>query len=179
MNKLAGYVGQSYNDIMEAQQDQFVVFLEFIIAVLMVIAAWKLFTKAGEAGWKSLIPVYNLYLLFKISMGNGWFFILLFIPIARYVALILFAINMAKCFGKGTVYIVGLILLPPIFMMLLGLSNANYLGPKGFGDFRPDEDFGGVTYEYETRENVSRNFEDDFSDGSNAQTVEFETEENE
>lgn len=34
--------------------------------VLLVIAQWKIFTKAGEAGWKSLIPVYNMVVLYKL-----------------------------------------------------------------------------------------------------------------
>ena len=38
-----------------------------VIAVLQVIAMWKIFSKAGEAGWKSLIPIYNSVILFKIS----------------------------------------------------------------------------------------------------------------
>ena len=37
--------------------------------VLQVIANWKIFTKAGEEGWKSLIPVYSNYVSFKIN-GN-------------------------------------------------------------------------------------------------------------
>ncbi|MBP3885698.1 MAG: hypothetical protein J6D54_12305 [Olsenella sp.] len=34
--------------------------------VLLVIAHWKMFTKAGEAGWKSIIPIYSDYVLFKL-----------------------------------------------------------------------------------------------------------------
>ena len=28
--------------------------------VLQVVAYWKIFTKAGQPGWKSIIPVYNV-----------------------------------------------------------------------------------------------------------------------
>lgn len=34
---------------------------------------WKMFEKAGEAGWKSLIPVYNLYILYKICWNTKMF----------------------------------------------------------------------------------------------------------
>ena len=37
-----------------------------VVYVLLVIADWKIFSKAGEEGWKSLIPIYNMYILFKI-----------------------------------------------------------------------------------------------------------------
>ena len=38
----------------------------FIVWALLVIARWKMFQKAGEAGWKSIIPVYSTYISFKI-----------------------------------------------------------------------------------------------------------------
>lgn len=46
------------------------------VAILSIIAIWKIFTKAGEKGWKALIPVYNLYVLFKICGAKGWFWAL-------------------------------------------------------------------------------------------------------
>lgn len=166
MSNLQNYIGSYYNDIMYSQQSTFVNLLEFIIAVIIIIAVWKIFTKAGEPGWNALIPFYNIYKLFKISMGNGWFFLMLFIPIANVVAAFLLAYNLARAFGKSTGFAVGLFLLQPVFMMILGYSNAQYLGPKGFGDFRPDEDFGPRT--------VNFNDFDVTPAGNNAKTVDFE-----
>lgn len=51
------------------------------IAILMIIAMWKLFAKAGEKGWKSLIPIYNVYILFKIVGMKVWFWIYLLVTI--------------------------------------------------------------------------------------------------
>ena len=31
-----------------------------ILIVLEIIATWRIFEKAGEDGWKSIIPIYNL-----------------------------------------------------------------------------------------------------------------------
>lgn len=47
-----------------------VVLLIGVIAywVLMIIARWKVFTKAGEPGWKSIIPIYSDYVQWRI----GW-----------------------------------------------------------------------------------------------------------
>ena len=39
-----------------------------VITVLSIIANWKVYTKAGREGWKCLIPVYNVYVLY--DMGN-------------------------------------------------------------------------------------------------------------
>lgn len=38
-----------------------------VCLVLFIIAYWRIFEKAGEAGWKSLIPIYNVYILWKIA----------------------------------------------------------------------------------------------------------------
>ena len=39
------------------------------MAVLMIVAMWRIFAKAGEAGWKAVIPFYNTYILYKITWG--------------------------------------------------------------------------------------------------------------
>ena len=38
-----------------------------IFLVLLVVARWKIFTKAGEAGWKSIVPIYSDYVQWKIA----------------------------------------------------------------------------------------------------------------
>lgn len=53
-----------------------------IYYVLLVIASWKIFKKAGEPGWKSIIPFYNAYILFKIVNLKGWFWGILCASIA-------------------------------------------------------------------------------------------------
>ena len=48
------------------------VFLLVAIALLSLAANWRLFQKMGYEGWKSVIPLYNQFLLFKAVFGNGW-----------------------------------------------------------------------------------------------------------
>lgn len=45
--------------------------------ILQVIANWRIFTKAGEAGWKSIIPVYGDYISYKIAWQTGYFWMAL------------------------------------------------------------------------------------------------------
>ena len=40
------------------------------LVVLTIVARWKVFTKAGEAGWKSIIPIYSEYIEWKISWNK-------------------------------------------------------------------------------------------------------------
>lgn len=105
--------------------------------VLLVIAQWKIFTKAGEAGWKSLIPVYNMVVLYKIIGLSPWLLLIYLtgiIPILGYIAiLVLSVISMVKlgqAFGKGAGFIVGLVFLTPIFQMILGFGSAEYVGQQ-------------------------------------------------
>ena len=49
----------------------------FVLYVLMVIAQWKMFVKAGEPGWKAIIPVYNTYTLYEIVWDTRAFWIYL------------------------------------------------------------------------------------------------------
>ena len=103
-------------------------FLSLAVSILVILAMWKIFVKAGEPGWAAIIPFYNLYILFKIVYGNGWKFLLLLIPIANIVFLILVYGKLAKVFGKGNGFAVGLVLLPVVFLPILGFGDAKYQG---------------------------------------------------
>lgn len=104
--------------------------VSIIISILMIIAMWKIFTKAGEAGWKAIIPIYSTYILFKIIYGSGWRFLLMLIPIVGIVISIMMDIDLARSFKKGTGFAIGLIFLYPIFLMILGFGDATYAGTK-------------------------------------------------
>ena len=51
----------------DAANNTLALFLAVIIWLFHTMALWRIFTKSGEAGWKSLIPVYSHYILFKIA----------------------------------------------------------------------------------------------------------------
>jgi len=102
-----------------------------VITVLLIIAYWKIFEKAGEAGWKSIIPFYSLYVLTKIATGNGLLFLLILIPgVGAIIWDILVAVKMSKAFGKGIGFTLGLIFIPNIFYLILGFGGAQYIGPQ-------------------------------------------------
>src|SRR5438874_10034069 len=101
-----------------------------IIALLLIVAMWKVFTKAGQPGWACIIPIYNLYIWCKIVGRPGWWVILMFIPIVNFVILIILSIDMAKSFGKGAGFGIGLAFLGIIFMPILAFGSATYQGPS-------------------------------------------------
>lgn len=119
------------------------------IAVVTIIGMWKVFTKAGKEGWKSLIPVYNVYTLCEITGVSPWWILIVFvggivciIPILGYLAYmaatiyfgILLAKSTANAFGKDTGFAVGLYFLAPIFFCILGFGKAKYEGAKPMND---------------------------------------------
>ncbi|MCP4357780.1 MAG: signal peptidase I [Chloroflexi bacterium] len=101
-----------------------------IIIILIVAGLWKTFEKAGQPGWAAIIPIYNLYIMLKMVGREAWWIILFFIPIINIVMPIILGIDMAKSFGKDTLYGVLLLwLFSPIGYLILGFSDAQYIGP--------------------------------------------------
>ena len=113
----------------------FYIFLYLLVAILMIAALWKVFSKAGEAGWKAIIPFYNIYILLKIVGRPGWWLILYIIPLVQIVISLVVAIDLAKSFGKSDVFgVVGLWLFSIIGYLMLGFGSAEYKGPSASSD---------------------------------------------
>lgn len=110
----------------------FVIVFSLIVCVLSIIAMWRIFTKAGKPGWASIIPVYNMVVLYQIVGMNPWLLLLYIVPFVNYIAsivlMIILDIKLAKAFGQSSAFAVGLIFLNTIFMLILGLGNAEYVG---------------------------------------------------
>ena len=106
----------------------FIVCLALI--VIQLVGMWKVFVKAGKPGWAAIVPIYNMYCLFEMSFGNGWLFLLSFVPCANFVVAIMCYIKLAKAFGKGVGFGLGLVFFNFIFMMILGFGDAEYIGPQ-------------------------------------------------
>ncbi|TAE48738.1 MAG: signal peptidase I [Bacteroidetes bacterium] len=61
---------------------------------------YKLFEKAGEAGWKALIPVYNWVIWLKLTGKPVWWVALMLIPIANVLVFVSLLIDLARAYGK-------------------------------------------------------------------------------
>ena len=131
------------------------------IAVLTVIAWWRLFSNAGQAGWKSVVPVLNVYTLYKICWKPVCFWLALLSSAAAAVcgvfidleqpqtalalaALALIALSgvlyivmnfkLAKAFGHGVGFGLGLMLLHTLFVMVLAFGTSRYVHAAGSGE---------------------------------------------
>lgn len=124
-----------------------------VLAIVMLIAYWKIFKKAGEPGWKSIIPVYNSYTLYKFTWETKFFWIFLGVSFVAGIisgllgsssgaGLAVSAIGsligcvitimqlhkLSKAFGHGVGFTLGLIFLSPIFVLILAFGKSEYQG---------------------------------------------------
>ena len=129
--------------------------IAFIWWLLQIIANWRIFTKAGESGWKSIIPLYGDYVSYRIAWQTSYFWLVFILGIVAsgiegaanpngdnmmlmaIVALIrliialigiMYSVKLARAFGRGTGFAIGLIFLQPIFMLILGFGDDPYYG---------------------------------------------------
>lgn len=96
------------------------------IIVLIIAGYWKTFEKAGQPGWGCIIPIYNIYLMTKIAQKPAWWTIMFFIPVVNFVFAIMLLSAIAQRFGKGIGFFIGMLLLPFIFIPMLGFGDATY-----------------------------------------------------
>ncbi|HTY70804.1 MAG TPA: DUF5684 domain-containing protein [Actinomycetes bacterium] len=102
----------------------------YVIAVLPLLLVFR---KADQPGWAALIPIYNIYITLKVVGRPGWWLILFFIPLVSLIIWIIVAYDLARSFGHGAGFTVGLVLLSWIFLLILGLDSSRYLGPAAAG----------------------------------------------
>ncbi|MFO1482298.1 MAG: DUF5684 domain-containing protein [Verrucomicrobiaceae bacterium] len=101
------------------------------VFVIVLAAWWKIFTKAGEPGWACLIPIYNIIVGLKIAGKPWWWLFLCIIPVVNFIIGILVCLGLAKNFGKGGGFAVGILLLGFIFIPILAFGDAKFVGQKG------------------------------------------------
>ncbi len=98
-----------------------------IVYVLVAIALWRVFTKAGYAGWLAIIPIVNTVFLVKIAGFSGWYTLLYLIPIVNIVFHIIVSLRTGKAFGHGAVFSIFLLwLLPIIGYFIIGFGSDRY-----------------------------------------------------
>ena len=133
------------------------------VVILQYVAMWKIFAKAGEPGWKSLIPLYNGHVLYKLCWKPVyyWLTVILAVPVCIlvtvwsaammmgeasigfstlvwtvYSAYVILAlvwsvkqyIYLARAFGYGGAFAIGLVLMPVVFLLILAFGGATYVG---------------------------------------------------
>ena len=143
---------------MESDLKKYLVTVIIILPIylILIVSEWKILEKAGEKGWKSLIPFYNLFISHHIvGMAHIWFIlevifwfvelILELIPavpdmveLSCGLVIGLFTIisevihinRLCNCFKKPTSFKIGMIILPELFMPIIAFGNSVYTPPE-------------------------------------------------
>ena len=115
-----------------------IIIVVYLAVMVLVIAAWwKIFTKAGQPGWAAIIPIYNLYVMTQIAGRPAWWLILCLIPCVNIIILIILFIDIAKSFGQGAGFGIGMVFLGVIFVPILGFGSSQYTGPAARAGLPP------------------------------------------
>lgn len=105
--------------------------IALVVLLVLIIAIWRVFQKAGRPGWHSIIPILSTYDLVKIGGFSGWLTLLFFVPFVNFIVYIVVALGVAKNFGKSGVFgFLGLVVFSLIGWLILGFGKAQYVGAK-------------------------------------------------
>lgn len=139
--------------------------IAFVASILVIIARWNIFKKAGYQGWESIIPFYGDYVMCDIVFGKGFYFLILAIPsilaayqraneseesalvsfltfVAAVFSMVMYY-RLAGVFNRSPGFGVGLALLTPIFLMILAFDrSAFYNGPSSKAPVKMGMNFG-------------------------------------
>lgn len=106
--------------------ENIIIIVQLAVFVCVIAGFWKVFVKAGQPGWASLVPLYNIFVMLQIAGKPSWWLILFFVPLANLIVSILLFVAIAEKFSKSAGFGVGMALLSPIFIPILGFGDAQY-----------------------------------------------------
>lgn len=112
------------------------VFIVLVLVVLELAAYWMIFSKAGRPGILAIIPIVNIFVLQRIIGLPWWWIIILFIPPFDIAFAFIFALDLSRSYGRGTLFAIGLFFLTGIFVPILAFGGSSYVGPAGFAGRR-------------------------------------------
>lgn len=95
--------------------------------IVIAIALWRIFSKAGYPGILAIIPIVNVFVLVKVAGYSAWMTLLYLVPIANLIFSIFVAIRLGQRFGKGGAFSFFLLwLFSVIGYLILGFGGARY-----------------------------------------------------
>ncbi|UOQ58701.1 DUF5684 domain-containing protein [Leucobacter allii] len=95
--------------------------------VIVAIALWRVFSKAGYPGILAIIPIVNVFILVKVAGYSAWMTLWYLVPIANIVFSIFVALRLGGRFGKGGAFSFFLLwLFSVIGYLILGFGGARY-----------------------------------------------------
>lgn len=106
---------------------------QLIVGLLSLASLWIIFQKAGIAGWKAIVPIYNFYKLLHLVGKPGWWLLLLLVPLVNIIVALYVTHLVSLSFGKDLPFTLGLVFLPFVFYPILAFGDAQYQGDVSLG----------------------------------------------
>ena len=103
--------------------------LTLVLLIIDLTAKCYLFYKTGISWWKALIPFYNRYLIAELSLGEGFFFLLTFVPFFGWIYDFVEIVQLARAYGKSLIYGIVMYFVTPL-RWLMSFDSSQYLGPQ-------------------------------------------------
>lgn len=120
------YEPTSTANLLGAFSGAYMIFM-LLIGVFSIVCMWKIFTKAGREGWKSIIPIYSYVVLLEIAGLPGWYILLFLVPVANIYAIFKLYIELAHKFGKSTGFGVASVFFSIICLPIIAFDKSKYL----------------------------------------------------
>lgn len=103
-------------------------FIALAIVIGLIAVEWILFERAGEPGWKAIVPFYDSFILHKIAFGeeSKWYWFLLLVP--GYAFYVRYSFTRAYGYSNGMAILS--LFFPTVLSIVMVLQDAPYSGPR-------------------------------------------------
>jgi hypothetical protein len=114
------------SDILGGAAATVILLFQLALVGVQVAGMWTVFEKANYAGWKAIVPIYNLYVMLQIGENRWWWLLLLVVPVVNLYAVYKIHAGVARSFGRGIGFGLGLAFLGILFFPLMGFGDYQY-----------------------------------------------------
>jgi signal peptidase I len=123
---------------MTAHQILILVLISLFLFILPAFGLYFMFKKAGVPGWKGLVPVYNSFLMLKLSNRPVYWFFLQFIPVLGWFISLAICVEFVKIFGKFKFYQhVLTVFTAGLYFLYVGLNKKDkFIGPDAVKKYK-------------------------------------------
>ena len=98
--------------------------------LILIASMWRVFTKAGQPGWHAIVPFLNTWTLIKVAGKPEWWFFLFFVPCVNSIVAFVVLYDVAKAFGRSSIFGVGTALFSPVFLPILAFGSSEHLATE-------------------------------------------------
>ncbi len=113
--------------------------LLIVFSITTIIGLYKLFSIAGESGWKAFVPFYNFIVWLKLIKKPWWWIFLIITPGVNFLMYGIMCLLLAKAYNKHSfqekaiAFLAGYFYLPFIAFQ----KGTTYVGPEDMSKLKP------------------------------------------